>query len=83
MPDVIETERRRITAEIRRTYARRLRAARRATGLSLRDFAAHVGTSASRLSDYENAKTAPTTDVVGRIERIAELLAARTHVAAR
>ena len=41
-------------------------------GLSLRELAALAGTSASRLSDYENAKVAPTTDVLGRIEQVAE-----------
>jgi DNA-binding transcriptional regulator YiaG len=76
---VIHAERRRVTAEIRGAYARRLRAARAATGLSLRDFAAHVGTSASRLSDYENGKTAPTTDVLGRIERVSERLVAQAR----
>jgi transcriptional regulator with XRE-family HTH domain len=31
-----------------------------------------VGTSASRLSDYEHGKVAPTTDVLGRIEQVAQ-----------
>jgi DNA-binding transcriptional regulator YiaG len=53
-------------------YAAVVRGARRRTGLSLREFARLAGTSASRLSDYENARTAPTTDVLGRIEEIAQ-----------
>ena len=33
--------------------------------MTLRQFARAAGTSASRLSDYEHAKVAPTTDVLG------------------
>jgi hypothetical protein len=29
--------------------------------------------SASRLSDYENAKVAPTTDVLGRLRHVADI----------
>jgi len=36
-----------------------------------------AGTSASRLSDYENAKVASTTDVLGRIEHIIAMHVAR------
>jgi hypothetical protein len=56
----------------RRRYADQLRSARVRAGLSLRQLAALAGTSASRLSDYENAKVAPTTDVLGRIELVLE-----------
>jgi transcriptional regulator with XRE-family HTH domain len=38
-----------------------------------RQFAAAAGTSASRLSDYENAKVAPTTDVLARLGYAAEV----------
>ena len=34
----------------------------------MRKFAALAGTSASRLSDYENARVAPTTDALARLE---------------
>jgi len=57
----------------RERYAGQIRAWRRQTGMTLRQFAAAAGTSASRLSDYENAKVAPTTDVLGRLERVASL----------
>ena len=60
----------------RRRYADRIRMLRHTTGLSMREFAAEVGTSASRLSDYEHAKVSPTTDVLARIEAVAERLGA-------
>jgi DNA-binding transcriptional regulator YiaG len=55
----------------RRQYARQIRAWRAASGMTLRQFARRAGTSASRLSDYENAKVAPTTDVLGRLRQLA------------
>lgn len=61
----------------RARYAAVIRRARARTGLSLRAFSRLVGTSASRLSDYEHARTAPGTDVLGRIEAIAERHARR------
>jgi transcriptional regulator with XRE-family HTH domain len=39
--------------------------------MTLRRFARAAGTSASRLSDYENAKVAPTTDMLGRLGHVA------------
>jgi transcriptional regulator with XRE-family HTH domain len=36
--------------------------------MTLRELARAAGTSASRLSDYENAKVAPTTDVLARLK---------------
>jgi len=42
--------------------------------MTLRQLARAAGTSASRLSDYENAKVAPTTDVLARLQH-----AAATH----
>ncbi len=39
--------------------------------MTLREFALEAGTSASRLSDYERAKVAPTTDVLARLEHVA------------
>jgi DNA-binding transcriptional regulator YiaG len=52
----------------RRDYAARIRDWRRQSGMTLEQLARAAGTSASRLSDYEKAKVAPTTDVLGRIE---------------
>lgn len=68
---VIADARRSIAITARQREATRLRELRRATGLSLRAFAALAGTSASRLSDYENANVAPTTDAIGRLEHAA------------
>lgn len=70
MLDMIHESRQAIDRTARERYARRIKSIRRRTGLSQRDFARLVGTSASRLSDYENAKVAPSTDVLGRIESI-------------
>ena len=67
----------------RRRYADRIRALRKATGLSMREFAAEVGTSASRLSDYEHAKVSPTTDVLARIESVSERLSSPTAPVSR
>ncbi len=72
MRNVLQSARRDFDARGRETYAARIRQVRTGTGLSLRAFARLVGTSASRLSDYENAKVSPTTDVLGRIEQVAE-----------
>ncbi len=55
----------------RADYAAQIRSWRAQTGMTLRQFATVAGTSASRLSDYENAKVAPTTDVLGRLEYVA------------
>lgn len=65
-----------VDARGRARYAERIRRARASTGLSQRDLALLAGTSASRLSDYENAKVAPTTDVLGRIELVTERILA-------
>lgn len=60
----------------RARYAERIRAWRSGSGLSQREFARLAGTSAARLSAYENARVSPTTDVLGRLEQVAALLAA-------
>lgn len=73
MQRTIADARRSVDAAARRRYAGEIRQWRSATGLSLRAFAALAGTSASRLSDYENARVSPTTDVLGRIEHVARL----------
>lgn len=55
----------------RAEYAAQIRAWRAQSGMTLRQFARAAGTSASRLSDYENAKVAPTTDVLARLSHVA------------
>jgi DNA-binding transcriptional regulator YiaG len=60
----------------RERYALQIRAWRAATGLSLREFARAAGTSAPRLSDYEHAKVAPTTDVLARLEHVSSTYSA-------
>lgn len=54
----------------RRRYANRIRSWRTEAGLTQSQLADLVGTSASRLSAYENAKVAPTSVVLGCIEQI-------------
>ncbi len=68
---VIHHARVQITRRGRATYAQQIRTWRAHTGMTLRQFAHAAGTSASRLSDYENAKVAPTTDVLGRLAYVA------------
>ena len=69
---ILARERERSTLDGRRRYADRLRSLRRSAGLSMRELAAAAGTSAARISDYENARVAPTTDVLARIEGVLE-----------
>jgi DNA-binding transcriptional regulator YiaG len=69
---VLERERERCTLDGRRRYAHRLRSLRRSAGLSMRELAAAAGTSAARISDYENARVSPTTDVLARLEDVLE-----------
>lgn len=64
----------------RTEYAAQIRSWRDQTGMTLREFAREAGTSASRLSDYEHAKVAPTTDVLGRLRHV---VAAHSAGAAR
>jgi len=68
---VIVKAREDVTRQGRAAYAEQIRAWRRDAGMTLRQFARAAGTSASRLSDYENAKVAPTTDVLGRLRHVA------------
>jgi DNA-binding transcriptional regulator YiaG len=68
---VIRDAREGIAMRGRAEYAERIRSWRAQTGMTLREFAREAGTSASRLSDYENAKVAPTTDVLGRLQHVA------------
>lgn len=68
--EAVRRARERVDAESRRRFGARLRAARVAAGLSLRDLAPLIGTSAQRLSAYETGRTAPTVHILGRIERV-------------
>lgn len=71
MSNVIRHARENIAQRGRAEYAAQIRSWRAQTGMTLRQFALAAGTSASRLSDYENAKVAPTTDVLGRLNYVA------------
>lgn len=62
----------------RARYAAQICSWRVQSGMTLRQIARAAGTSASRLSDYENAKVAPTTDVLARLQH-----AAATHTRPR
>jgi DNA-binding transcriptional regulator YiaG len=68
---VIRRARHDLTLRGRADYAAQIRAWRAQTGMTLLQFASAAGTSASRLSDYEHAKVAPTTDVLGRLSHVA------------
>lgn len=70
---VIHHAREQVGRRGRAEYAAQIRAWRTDAGMSLRRFAEEAGTSASRLSDYENAKVAPTTDVLARLRHVAAL----------
>lgn len=70
---VISQARQDLVLEGRAVYAAKIRRWREQTGMTLRQFAQAAGTSASRLSDYENAKVAPTTDVLGRLGHVAAI----------
>jgi len=69
---VIEHAREDATQRGRERYAAQIRQWRAGTGLTLRAFARAAGTSAPRLCAYERAKVAPTTDVLARLQHVAE-----------
>jgi DNA-binding transcriptional regulator YiaG len=73
MTNVIRCARDDINQQGRAEYAAQIRSWRIQSKMTLRQFALAAGTSASRLSDYENAKVAPTTDVLGRLGYVAEV----------
>jgi DNA-binding transcriptional regulator YiaG len=76
MSGVIRHAREEVTRRGRAEYASQIRSWRAQTGMTLRQFAKAAGTSASRLSDYEHAKVAPTTDVLSRLRHVS---ATRAH----
>lgn len=69
--NVIRHAREDVTLQGRARYAAQIRSWRTRSGMTLREFARAAGTSASRLSDYEKAKVAPTTDVLSRLGHVA------------
>jgi DNA-binding transcriptional regulator YiaG len=79
MTHVIDRARGDLTQRGRVDYATQIRAWREQTGMTLRQFAHAAGTSAPRLSDYEKAKVAPTTDVLGRLGHVAKISMARAR----
>lgn len=68
---VVRHAREELTLRGRAEYAAQIRSWRARAGMTLRELALAAGTSASRLSDYEHAKVAPTTDVLGRLRHVA------------
>lgn len=71
MHRVVDEARADLDASVRAEYAARIRRWRTDAGLTLQEMASLAGTSASRLSAYENGRVAPTTTVLGRLERAA------------
>jgi DNA-binding transcriptional regulator YiaG len=74
LANVIRSARDDLTRRGREAYAAQIRAWRANSGMTLRQFAHAAGTSAPRLSDYEKAKVAPTTDVLGRLGHVAGMV---------
>jgi ribosome-binding protein aMBF1 (putative translation factor) len=70
---VVRDARDEVDRKARARYAAKIRTQRLQSGMSMREFARLAGTSASRLSNYENANVAPTTDVLGRLEYVASI----------
>lgn len=68
---VLERARRNAELEARAEVASRLRSLVERSGLSQRDFAAELGTSASRLNTYLTGKVTPGADVLVRAEGVA------------
>lgn len=65
----IERARQRVEDDERAEVARQVRDAIAASGLNGSDFAASVGTSASRLSTYANGQVVPSATMLLRIQR--------------
>jgi DNA-binding transcriptional regulator YiaG len=70
MESVIGRARARAEDEERRTVAAEIRQAIADSGLTRAEFAAHIGTSASRLSTYATGKVAPSATLMLRIRRL-------------
>ncbi len=78
--EVVRVARDDVVGPGRRRWADVVRRLRSETGLSMREFASLAGTSASRLSDYENARVAPTTDALARLEHAAHVATDRRPI---
>lgn len=65
----VDRARERVEAQERDEVARRVREAIELSGLTSADFAASIGTSASRLSTYATGKVMPSAAMLLRIER--------------
>lgn len=61
-------------AASRRTYGARIRAIRSGLGMSQRELAPLIGTSAQRLSSYESGRVAPSVQLLGRLDRVVRRL---------
>jgi DNA-binding transcriptional regulator YiaG len=70
MESVITRARASAEADERRTVAAEIRQAITDSGLSRAEFAAHIGTSASRLSTYTTSKVMPSATLMLRIRRL-------------
>jgi DNA-binding transcriptional regulator YiaG len=71
METVLSRARERAEASERAIVADEIRAAIRRSGLSRAEFAARIGTSASRLSTYASGKVTPSATLMLRIRRVA------------
>lgn len=80
---VLARARRRLEQDARLEVANRLRSLLARSGLSQRDFAAQLGTSASRLSTYLNARVTPGADLLVRAERIGKVMPGNTRRSVR
>ncbi len=80
---IVRGARVRVTQRGREEYAAQIRSWRAQAGMTLRELAAAAGTSASRLSAYENARVAPTTDVLSRLRHAAGATGTAVSAAAR
>jgi hypothetical protein len=69
--DVIAGARSAADAEARRAYGAWIRSVRERSGMTLREFAPLVGTSAPRLSSYESGRVAASAGFLGRVDRVA------------
>ena len=70
MESVIARARTRAEAEERHTVAAEIRQAIADSGLTRAEFAAHIGTSTSRLSTYATGKVVPSATLILRIRRL-------------
>jgi len=76
----IEHARKQAQRADRAEVAARVRAAVERTGKTKAEFAAAVGTSASRLSTYLNGKVTPSAALLVRIERTADSCESASHI---